>query len=56
LLAAAPLARLAGRDSWAGGALGAASLRNFLLAAVAPALWRGRWRLLTIAAIAIVAL
>ncbi len=56
LVAAALLARAARQDGWAGAAIGAATLVKFLPAVVAPALWRGRWRLPLAAAIVIVAL
>ncbi len=56
LLSMALLARAKGRDGVAGAALGAAVLVKFLPAAVAPALWRGRWRLPFVAIITVVAL
>ena len=52
-LSAALLARAAGRDGWAGVALGAAFLVKFLPAAIAPALWRWRWRLPAAAAVTV---
>ena len=45
LIAAAIGARTARRDGWAGALLAGATLVKFLPAAIAPALWRGRWRL-----------
>jgi hypothetical protein len=55
-VAAALLLRCRGRDGWAGLALGAAVATKFLPAVIAPALWRGRWRLGFAAAAAIAAL
>ena len=56
LLALAMLLRARGRDGVAGAVFAACVLVKFLPFVVAPALWRGRWRIAVAAALATVAL
>ena len=56
LIAAAIAARTARRDGCAGALLAAATLVKFLPAAIAAALWRGRWRLPAVAVLVTVLL